>query len=207
MLPIVSNSWYGIAQAFIRGLSVGVLVRQNQLLRFFSVVSADVRYEAGKNGVVDLFRVLTSNLYREIPISSWIYNSQQHSPSRDLTIDLVADRQSSEVIRRLLTWRSGIAHRIFEFVLGITILASFSISTLMIGTGSLESRRWFKFSANFETLQANRITAGHRMCRRNQQIPVVSRMHDRFSRKNMARQVQDVLLPAFFAAFQGKIPI
>ncbi|WP_430905305.1 hypothetical protein, partial [Maribacter flavus] len=73
-------------------------------------------------------------------------------PTRDITIDLVADRQNSSSIQEnydleaLLHNRTGLQNQ----------LGSFSISTMMIGTAFGKSDEFD--SATFEQFKENRLT-------------------------------------------------
>ncbi|MFS4418386.1 cell surface protein SprA [Maribacter sp. 2307ULW6-5] len=175
--------------------SIGFMGTARPTLGFVFGSQSDVRFDAARNGWLTTFPEFNQQ---------FIFNTNKQlnvtataQVTRDLTIDLVADRQfSSRVqenydIQALLDNRTGLQNE----------LGNFSISTMMIGTAFGKSDEFD--SANFERFKENRITIANRLeADRGGQsggnvdaegFPV-----------RYGKTQQDVLLPAFFAAYTGQ---
>ncbi len=175
--------------------SIGFVGTARPTLGFVFGSQSDVRFEAARNGWLTPFGDFNEQYIRRTNKQLNITATAQ--PLRDLTIDLVADRQFSESSQEnfdLDKWRNG------EPAL-VNSLGSFSISTMMIGTAFGSSDEFD--SKNFEQFKQNRITVANRIesDRGNQSEGVVDA--EGFP-QGYGKTQQDVLLPAFFAAYTGQ---
>tara|TARA_R110002050_G_scaffold20308_1_gene57548 strand:- start:3625 stop:10806 length:7182 start_codon:yes stop_codon:yes gene_type:complete len=180
--------------------SVGFIGTAKPTIGFIFGSQADVRYEAARNGWLTTFPEFNQQYIQNTNKQLNITATAQ--PTRDLTIDLVADRQMSESYQETFNVED-LGNNAFEYVnlLGNNY-GNFSISTLMIGTVFNNSDEFD--SANFETFKENRITIANRIVsERNHDTGVVD--EDGFPER-YGKTSQDVLLPAFFAAYTGKDP-
>ncbi len=175
--------------------SVGFIGSARPTLGFVFGSQSDVRFEAARNGWLTPFGDFNEQYIRRTNKQLNITATAQ--PLKDLTIDLVADRQFSESSQEnfdLDKWRNG------EPAL-VNSLGSFSISTMMIGTAFGKSDEFD--SKNFEQFKQNRLTVANRINadRGNQSGGQVDGegFPDGYSKTQ-----QDVLLPAFFAAYTGQ---
>ncbi|MCK0192175.1 cell surface protein SprA [Arenibacter sp. F20364] len=180
--------------------SVGFIGTAKPTIGFVFGSQADVRFEAARNGWLTTFpefnQQYIENTNRQLNITATA------QPTRDLTIDLVADRQMSESYQETFNVED-LGDSAFEYVnlLGNNY-GNFSISTLMIGTVFSQGDEFN--SDNFETFKENRITIANRIVsERNQDTGEVDA--DGFPER-YGKTSQDVLLPAFFAAYTGKDP-
>lgn len=175
--------------------SIGFVGTTRPTLGFVFGSQADVRFEAARNGWLTPFEDFNEQYIRRTNKQLNITATAQ--PIKDLTIDLVADRQFSESSQEnfdLDKWRNG------EPAL-VNSLGSFSISTIMIGTAFGKSDEFD--SKTFEQFKENRITIANRIesDRGNQSAGVVDA--DGFPERYGKTQ-QDVLVPSFFAAYTGQ---
>tara|TARA_R110000868_G_scaffold193443_2_gene438385 strand:- start:3371 stop:10552 length:7182 start_codon:yes stop_codon:yes gene_type:complete len=180
--------------------SVGFIGTAKPTIGFVFGSQADVRYEAARNGWLTTFQEFNQQYIENSNKQLNITATAQ--PTRDLTIDLVADRQSSESYQETFNVED-LGNSTYEYLnlLGNNY-GNFSISTLMIGTVFSQGDEFN--SANFETFKQNRITVANRIVsERNQDTGVVD--DDGFPER-YGKTSQDVLLPAFFAAYTGKDP-
>lgn len=178
--------------------SVGFIGTAKPTIGFVFGSQADVRFEAAKNGWLTTFpefgQQYIENTNRQLNITATA------QPMRDLTIDLVADRQFSESYRESFNV-ADLGNNAFEYInlLGNNF-GNFSISTMMIGTVFNKSDEFG--SSNFDTFKENRLTVARRIvAQRNQDTGVVD--SDGFPER-YGKTSQDVLLPAFFAAYTGQ---
>lgn len=178
--------------------SVGFIGTAKPTIGFVFGSQADVRYEAARNGWLTTFpefnQQYIANTNRQLNITATA------QPTRDLTIDLVADRQFTERYQESFNV-ADLGNDAFEYVnlLGNNY-GNFSISTLMIGTVFNKSDEFN--SANFDTFKQNRIVIANRIAsERNQSTGVLD--DDGFPER-YGKTSQDVLLPAFFAAYTGQ---
>ena len=174
--------------------SIGFMGTARPTLGFVFGSQSDVRFEAARNGWLTTFPEFNSQFVRRTNKQLNITATAQ--PTRDITIDLVADRQYSSSVQEnydlqaLLENRTGLQN---EF-------GSFSISTMMIGTAFGKSDEFD--SANFEQFKENRIIIANRLeaDRGNQSGGV----NDEGFPSRYGKTQQEVLLPAFFAAYTGQ---
>lgn len=178
--------------------SVGFIGTAKPTIGFVFGSQADVRYEAARNGWLTTFpefnQQYIENANRQLNITATA------QPTRDLTIDLVADRQFSESYQESFNV-ADLGNDAFEYInlLGNNY-GNFSISTMMIGTVFNKSDEFR--SANFDAFKRNRIVIANRIAsERNQGTGVLD--DDGFPER-YGKTSQDVLLPAFFAAYTGQ---
>lgn len=181
--------------------SVGFIGTAKPTIGFVFGSQADVRFEAARNGWLTTFPEFNQQFIQNTNKQLNITATAQ--PTRDLTIDLVADRQMSESYQETFNVVEDMDNSTFEYVnlLGNNY-GNFSISTLMIGTVFNKSDEFG--SETFETFKENRITIANRIvAERNHDTGEVD--DDGFPER-YGKTSQDVLLPAFFAAYTGKDP-
>ncbi len=173
--------------------SVGFIGTTRPTFGFIFGSQADVRFEAARNGWLTTFPEFNEQFIKRTNRQLNITATAQPIP--DLTIDLVADRQSSSSFQENFNIENG------EYIsLTPNTFGSFSISTVMIGTAFGKSDEFD--SETFETFKSNRITIANRLIAdRNQGTGVVDA--DGFPER-YGKTSQDVLLPAFFAAYTGQ---
>jgi cell surface protein SprA len=180
---------------------VGFIGTAKPTIGFVFGSQADVRFEAARNGWLTTFPEFNQQFIQNTNKQLNITATAQ--PTRDLTIDLVADRQMSESYQETFNVVEDMDNSTFEYVnlLGNNY-GNFSISTLMIGTVFNKSDEFG--SETFETFKENRITIANRIvAERNHDTGEVD--DDGFPER-YGKTSQDVLLPAFFAAYTGKDP-
>ncbi|MEG3657429.1 cell surface protein SprA [Arenibacter palladensis] len=180
--------------------SVGFIGTAKPTIGFVFGSQADVRYEAARNGWLTTFPEFNQQYIQNTNKQLNITATAQ--PTRDLTIDLVADRQMSESYQETFNVED-LGNDAYEYVnlLGNNY-GNFSISTLMIGTVFNKSDEFS--SDSFQTFKDNRITIANRIVtERNHDTGEVD--EDGFPER-YGKTSQDVLLPAFFAAYTGKDP-
>ncbi|MEK6152037.1 cell surface protein SprA [Flavobacteriaceae bacterium 3-367] len=173
--------------------SVGFIGTTRPTFGFIFGSQADVRFEAARNGWLTTFPEFNEQFIKRTNRQLNITATAQPIP--DLTIDLVADRQSSSSFQENFNIENG------EYIsLTPNTFGNFSISTVMIGTAFGKSDEFD--SETFETFKSNRITIANRLIAdRNQGTGVVDA--DGFPER-YGKTSQDVLLPAFFAAYTGQ---
>ncbi|WP_419197719.1 T9SS outer membrane translocon Sov/SprA [Maribacter cobaltidurans] len=174
--------------------SIGFIGTTRPTLGFVFGSQADVRFEAARNGWLTAFPDFNEQFIRRTNKQLNITATAQ--PTKDITIDLVADRQYSSSIQEnydleaLLNGSTGLQN---EF-------GSFSISTMMIGTAFGKSDEFD--SETFQQFKENRITIANRLLAdRGQSAGTLD--EDGFPQRYGKTQ-QEVLLPAFFAAYTGQ---
>ena len=178
--------------------SIGFIGTARPTLGFVFGSQADVRFEAARNGWLTSFPEFNEQFIERTNKQLNITATAQ--PIRDLTIDLSADRQYSSSYQENFQI-DDLGNGQFEYVnqLG-NKFGNFSISTMMIGTAFNKSDEFY--SDNFETFKQNRITIADRLeaDRGNQSTGVDDEGYPQLYGKTQ----QDVLLPAFFAAYTGQ---
>lgn len=173
--------------------SVGFIGTTRPTFGFIFGSQSDVRFEAARNGWLTTFPEFNEQFIKRTNRQLNITATAQPIP--DLTIDLVADRQSSSSFQENFNVENG------EYISQTpNTFGNFSISTIMIGTAFGKSDEFD--SETFETFKNNRITIANRLIAdRNQDTGVVDA--DGFPER-YGKTSQDVLLPAFFAAYTGQ---
>ena len=174
--------------------SIGFIGTARPSVGFVFGSQSDVRFEAARKGWLTTFDEFNEQYIRRTNKQLNITATAQ--PVKDLTIDLVADRQysnSSQESYDIEAWNDGRAGLTNSF-------GSFSISTMMIGTAFGKSDEFD--SNNFEQFKQNRLTIANRLVNDRGETPGTLDA-DGFPAKYGKTQ-QDVLLPAFFAAYTGQ---
>ncbi|MGB5499382.1 MAG: cell surface protein SprA [Maribacter sp.] len=174
--------------------SIGFVGTMRPTLGFVFGSQSDVRYEAARNGWLTGFTDFNEQHIKRTNKQLNITATAQ--PMRDLTIDLSADRQYSDSYQEnydLQSWLQEEPGLVNEF-------GNFSISTMMIGTAFTKSDEFG--SEIFETFKQNRITIANRIVADRGELPGTLDA-DGFPERYGKTQ-QNVLLPAFFAAYTGQ---
>lgn len=171
--------------------SVGFMGTLRPSFGFVFGSQADVRFDAARKGWLTNFdefnQQYLENTNKQLDITATA------QPLPDLTIDLTADRQYSNSYQENYSfdeWANGTNGLVNEF-------GNFSISTMMIGTFFKKSDEFR--SDNFETFKENRITIANRLYGNNP-----APRDDEGFPEPYGKTQQDVLLPAFFAAYSGQ---
>ena len=173
--------------------SIGFIGTTRPTLGFVFGSQADVRFEAARNGWLTVFPEFNEQFIKRTNKQLNITATAQ--PVQDLTIDLVADRQFSSSLQENFKVEDG------EYIVQTpNTFGNFSISTLMLGTFFSKSDEFT--SDNFETFKENRIVIANRLLsdRGGTDEGVDA---DGFPIR-YGNTSQDVLLPAFFAAYTGQ---
>ncbi len=177
--------------------SIGFIGTARPTIGFVFGSQADVRFEAARNGWLTVFPEFNEQYIERTNKQLNITATAQ--PVNDLTIDLLADRQFSSSYQENFNVVNDNGDLRYNTLLGNNF-GNFSISTVMIGTFFNKSDEFF--SENFERFKENRITIANRIVAdRNQSTGVVDA--DGFPER-YGKTSQDVLLPAFFAAYTGQ---
>ncbi|WP_343487505.1 cell surface protein SprA [Allomuricauda sp. d1] len=172
--------------------SIGFIGTARPSLGFVFGSQADVRFEAARRGWLTTFdgfnQQYLENTNKQLAITATA------QPTQDLTIDLIADRQISNSTQETYVpdlWAQGQTGLVNSF-------GNFTISTMMLGTVFNKSDEFD--SATFEQFKENRITIANR---RAQERGDPQGTADDFP-TGYGETSQDVLLPAFFAAYTGQ---
>ncbi|QCX01203.1 cell surface protein SprA [Aggregatimonas sangjinii] len=177
--------------------SVGFIGSARPTIGFVFGSQADVRFDAARNGWLTGFDGFNEQFIRRTTKQLNITATAQ--PVQDLTIDLVADRQFSESLQE--NYQIDIVDGEQQYVPQTpNNFGNFSISTMMIGTAFGKSDEFD--SENFEEFKQNRITIANRIISDRAQ-PFGTPDEDGFPER-YGKTSQDVLLPAFFAAYTGQ---
>ena len=178
--------------------SVGFIGSARPTIGFVFGSQADVRFDAARNGWLTGFDGFNEQFIRRTTKQLNITATAQ--PVRDLTIDLVADRQFSESLQE--NYQIDIVDGEQQYIAQTpNNFGNFSISTMMIGTSFGKSD---EFDSNtFEEFQQNRITIANRVEADRGNPSGGDTDEDSFPERYGKTQ-QDVLLPAFFAAYTGQ---
>ena len=176
--------------------SIGFVGTSRPSLGFVLGSQSDIRFEAARNGWLTTFPEFNEQFIKRTNKQLNITATAQ--PTRDLTIDLVADRQFSESYQENFNV-DVTADEPYNLQLGNNF-GSFSISTVMIGTAFSKSDEFE--SSTFDQFKENRITIANRLVSDRGETPG-DLDEDGFPQRYGKTQ-QDVLLPAFFAAYTGQ---
>ncbi len=173
--------------------SIGFIGTTRPTLGFVFGSQADVRFEAARNGWLTVFPEFNQQFIKRTNKQLNITATAQ--PVQDLTIDLVADRQFSSSLQENFKVEDG------EYIVQTpNTFGNFSISTMMLGTFFSQSDEFT--SDNFETFKENRIVIANRILS-DRSGPDEGLDADGFPLR-YGKTSQDVLLPAFFAAYTGQ---
>ncbi|WP_437371388.1 cell surface protein SprA [Maribacter litoralis] len=173
--------------------SVGFVGTTKPTIGFLFGSQSDVRYEAARNGWLTGFEDFNEQFIQRTNKQLNITATAQ--PTKDITIDLVADRQYSDSYQE----NFNVVDQEYNLQLGNNY-GSFSISTMMIGTAFGKSDEFD--SSTFQQFKDNRITIANRLVSDRSQ-PIGDLDEDGFP-ELYGKTQQEVLLPAFFAAYTGQ---
>ena len=174
--------------------SIGFVGTSRPTLGFVFGSQRNVRFEAARRGWLTNFPEFNSQYVQNSTKNLNITATAQ--PTQDLTIDILADRQFSNNLQENYVpdlWAQGQTGL-------INAIGNFSISTMMIGTVFSKSDEFD--SQTFEQFKANRLTVANRIVS-DRRINVQARDEEGFP-VGYGKTSQDVLLPAFFAAYTGQ---
>ncbi|WP_372973471.1 cell surface protein SprA [Muriicola sp.] len=173
--------------------SIGFIGTTRPSLGFVFGSQADVRFEAARNGWLTVFPEFNQQFIKRTNKQLNVTATAQ--PVQDLTIDLVADRQFSSSLQENFKVQDG------EYIIQTpNTFGNFSISTMMLGTFFSKSDEFT--SDNFETFKENRIVIANRILS-DRSGADEGLDADGFPLR-YGKTSQDVLLPAFFAAYTGQ---
>ena len=173
--------------------SIGFIGTTRPSLGFVFGSQADVRFEAARNGWLTVFPEFNEQYIQRANNQLNITATAQPIP--DLTIDIVADRQSLSTFQENYRVEDGEYIELTPFNSG-----NFSISTIMIGTAFSKSDEFV--SKTFDTFRDNRIVIANRQVQ-EQGLPDEGLDDDGFPTR-YGKTNQEVLLPAFFAAYTNQ---
>lgn len=178
--------------------SIGFIGTARPTLGFVFGSQADVRFEAARNGWLTSFPEFNEQFMETTNKQLSITATAQ--PIRDLTIDLSATRQYFSSYQESFQI-DDLGNGQFQYInqLGNNF-GNFSISAMMIGTALSKSDEFN--SDNFEKFKENRLTIANRLVLDRGEQPGTLDA-DGFPERYGKTQ-QDVLLPAFFAAYTGQ---
>ncbi len=173
--------------------SIGFLGTSKPTLGFVLGSQADIRQRAAGNGWLTDYNEFNQQFVSRL--NDQLNLTATAQPVQELTIDLIADRQYSETLQENFSITDGVYEPQAPNTYG-----NFSISTLMLGTAFSQSDE--QRSDNFETFKENRLTIANRLLsdRGGADIGVDE---DGFPIR-YGKTHQEVLLPAFFAAYSGQ---
>ena len=173
--------------------SVGFIGTTKPTLGFVFGSQSDVRFEAARNGWLTDFQEFNQQYIRRT--NKQLNITATALPVPELTIDLIADRQFTSSIRENFRIEDA------DYIpLAANTFGTFSISTIMIGTAFTKSDEFN--SATFETFKSNRLAIANRL---QQEGGFPDTGVDQDGYPNLfGKTSQDVLLPAFFAAYTGQ---
>ena len=179
--------------------SVGFVGSLRPSVGFVFGSQSDVRYEAARRGWLTRFTEFNEQFIERTNKQLNITATAQ--PFQDLTIDLSADRQYSssyqESFEVIDDFENGGSR--YHNLLGNNF-GNFSISTVMIGTAFGKSDEFT--SAHFEQFKENRLTIANRLVSDRGGVP--GTLDEDGFPERYSKTSQDVLLPAFFAAYTGQ---
>ncbi len=176
--------------------SVGFIGSARPTVGFVFGSQSDVRFEAARNGWLTSFDGFNEQFIRRTNKQLNITATAQ--PIKDLTIDLVADRQFSDSFQE--NYELDFTDSNVYQSLTPNNFGSFSISTMMIGTAFGKSDEFD--SSTFEEFKQNRLTIANRLVSDRGQTP--GTLDEDGFPQQYGKTSQDVLLPAFFAAYTGQ---
>ncbi|NNE76190.1 MAG: cell surface protein SprA, partial [Pricia sp.] len=174
--------------------SVGFVGSLRPSFGFVFGSQADVRFDAARKGWLINFDEFNEQYIENTNKQLNITATAQ--PTRDLTIDLSADRQYSNSYQEnydVDLWAVNQKPLGNEY-------GNFSISAMMIGTVFGKSDEFD--AANFEQFKENRIIIANRLAAQNPSLS--DDVDDEGFPERYGKTQQNVLLPAFFAAYTGQ---
>ncbi|MEN1783570.1 MAG: cell surface protein SprA [Bacteroidota bacterium] len=174
--------------------SIGFIGTTRPTLGFVFGSQRNVRFEAARRGWLTDFPDFNAQYQQNRTTNLNITATAQ--PTQDLTIDILADRQLSSSLQENYVpdlWSQNQTGLVNE-------IGNYSISTMMLGTIFSKSDEFN--SETFETFKANRRTIADRIVA-DRGITSTARDDEGFP-VGYGKTSQDVLLPAFFAAYTGQ---
>lgn len=174
--------------------SIGFIGTTRPTLGFVFGSQADVRYEAARNGWLTNYPEYNAQYIQNVRKQLDVTATAQ--PTQDITIDLNANRQYTSRSQenyspeRWINFEDGLVNE----------MGNFSISTVMIGTIFNKSDEFD--SETFEQFKQNRITIANRLVSDRGQDP--GTLDEDGFPERYGKTQQEVLLPAFFAAYTGQ---
>ncbi|MEM7484107.1 MAG: cell surface protein SprA [Bacteroidota bacterium] len=178
--------------------SIGFIGTARPTLGFVFGSQSDVRFEAARKGWLTTFSEFNSQYLQNSNKQLNITATAQ--PTQDITIDLTMDRQISNSYQENFQVNDlGGGEFQYEELLGNNF-GNFSISAMMIGTVFNKSDEFD--SETFEQFKQNRITIANRLLSDRGQA--AGTLDDDGFPQRYGKTQQEVLLPAFFAAYTGQ---
>jgi cell surface protein SprA len=178
--------------------SIGFIGTARPSIGFVFGSQADVRYEAARKGWLTTFTEFNTQFMQNSTKQLNITATAQ--PTQDLTIDITADRQISNSYQETFKVNDlGGGQFEYETLLGNNF-GNFSISTIMIGTIFSKSDEFD--SETFEQFKQNRVTVANRLVSDRGENP--GTLDEDGFPERYGKTQQEVLLPAFFAAYTGQ---
>nr|WP_297787353.1 cell surface protein SprA [uncultured Allomuricauda sp.] len=174
--------------------SIGFIGTTRPTLGFVFGSQSDVRFEAARRGWLTDYPEYSNQFMQNTNKQLNITATAQ--PTQDLTIDLSADRNYMSSLQESYSpeeWMNGQDGLINE-------MGNFSISTMMIGTVFSKSDEFD--SETFEQFKQNRITIANRLVSDRGESP--GTLDEDGFPERYGKTQQEVLLPAFFAAYTGQ---
>ncbi len=177
--------------------SVGFIGTTRPSLGFVFGSQSDVRFEAAKKGWITSFEDFneqyTDRTEQQLDVTATA------TPFKGLTIDFVANRQQSETYSENF---DILDDNTYDALLGNTY-GSFSISNLMISTAFVKSDEFN--SETFNKFRANRLQVANRLAaQRGIDLNDPANIDEEGYPRGYGKTSQDVLLPAFLAAYSGQ---
>lgn len=177
--------------------SVGFIGTARPSIGFVFGSQADVRFEAARNGWLTGFQDFNEQFIKRT--NKQLNLTATAQLTKDLTIDLVADRQFSNSYQENFNVDISGDEPIYDAQLGNNF-GSFSISTMMIGTAFGKSDEFD--SDTFQEFKDNRITIANRLV--SDRGEATGTLDEDGFPQRYGKTQQEVLLPAFFAAYTGQ---
>ncbi len=179
--------------------SIGFIGTARPSVGFVFGSQRDVRFEAARRGWLTTFTGFNSQFLENS--SKQLNITATAQPTKDLTIDLTADRQISNSLQETFSVVPDLENGGLRYnqLLGNNF-GNFSISAMMIGTAFKKSDEFE--SSTFEELKDNRLTIANRIVS-DRNVNVTGVDADGFP-EGYGKTSQDVLLPSFFAAITGQ---
>lgn len=173
--------------------SIGFLGTSKPTMGFVFGGQQDIRYLAAANGWLTNFNAFNEQFVQRL--NRQLNVSATAQPTPELTIDLTADRQYVETLQENFSITDGVYTPQAPNTFG-----NFSISTLMIGTAFKQGNT--NRSENFENFKTNRIIIANRLLSDRGGSDLG--LDENGFPAQYGKTHQDVLLPAFFAAYSGQ---
>ncbi|MEO1010122.1 MAG: cell surface protein SprA [Bacteroidota bacterium] len=180
--------------------SIGFLGTLRPSFGFVFGSQADVRFNAARNGWLTQFDGFNQQFIERT--NKQLNLTATAQVTKDLTIDFTADRQFSSSFQENFEVIPDIENGGFQYnpLIG-NELGNFSISTMMLGTFFSKSDEFT--SENFEQFKQNRLTIANRL-EADRGFPSGGEVDEEGFPERYGKTQQDVLLPAFFAAYTGQ---